>query len=86
MNPLILYCLSIVPGLGHIALEKRKKGYLFILIDIILFALIYLAGLMFLDYTFFVRLTVAVLGLVAPYYLHVYTDLAQEIAKEKQQG
>ncbi|MFH1429545.1 MAG: hypothetical protein ABIH39_07365 [Candidatus Margulisiibacteriota bacterium] len=84
-NSLMAYCLSIVPGLGHIAIEQRKKGYSFIFIDIILFAMIYLAGMMFLDYTFFVRLIVAILGLVAPLYLWAYTDLAQEIAAANKQ-
>jgi len=82
-NYILIYVLSLIPGLGHIALHQRKKGYLFVALDVVLFSVFYLAALMFKDTALPVRFAVGLLLLVIPYYIWVYTDLVCNFSDKK---
>ncbi|MFC1596100.1 hypothetical protein ACFL4D_02300 [Candidatus Margulisiibacteriota bacterium] len=78
-NLFIVYLLAVIPGLGHIALQKRAKGYSFLSVFFLLLGLVYLSNVLFQDGAALVRLAVAVAGLGLPLYLLTLTDLAAEM-------
>ena len=78
-NKLTLFILSIIPGLGHIALQQRKKGYMYLALGLAIFGAIYLAGAQHTDYTLPTRTVIAILLLVVPLYISIYTDLVAQL-------
>ena len=79
INPTLLYAIAIIPGFGHLTLNIRTKGYLFLVLGLVQFASVYLAALMFTDQSLEIRLWTSILLLVAPFYLWIYSDLTTEI-------
>jgi hypothetical protein len=76
--PFYVYALSLVPGLGHIALERRKHGYFFVACDILLLGLMYAVGKLFHDPSIPVRIATGLLLFYAPLCIWTLTDLGIE--------
>ncbi|MFA5928114.1 MAG: hypothetical protein WC838_02280 [Candidatus Margulisiibacteriota bacterium] len=79
-NPILVYILGLFPGLGHIAIASRKKGYMFIFLTLAIYSIMTFAAKTFADYTLPVREAFALICLVSPLYLWAYTDLISEMA------
>jgi len=74
-NTLLYYALSIIPGLGHIALGQRLKGYGFLSLFLAVLGIIYYTPIAHPDPSIMVRLWVTVLLLLAPLYAWVVSNL-----------
>ena len=81
-NKTIIYILSILPGLGHIAIQKRLKGYTFLALALTAFGVLYLASAQFTDYTLPLRTVFTIMMLAIPLYIWTYSDLIDELAKK----
>jgi hypothetical protein len=88
MNKKTLCILSLIPGLGHIAIQSRKKGYLLVALDLFLLAIIYAIPKAFQDTNIlspdfqdtsgFYRLGFAILFLWIPLAMWSMADVVEE--------